>query len=188
MYDTYNAAIILWPAIPLPASVAAELHSAGVDLATKKVNSGRLAAKRTPEGDVVLDLTFESCQWGLDGMEAVLARLRLAHISYVAWDAREGEIAGVGRAFEPDRGIETCFSVMADGEPILTASDLEELEGSSGTAEALLETIKGWLRLPTPENLTDLDPDELSIPIVPDDEENTDETIALVGAANGTEA
>jgi hypothetical protein len=183
VYESYNAAIILWPATPLPASVAAELHSAGVDLSAKKVNSGRLAAKRTPEGDVVLDLTFESCQWGLDGMEAVLARLRLARISYVAWDVREGEIAGTGRAFEPDRGIERYFSVMADGEPILTASDLAEFEGRFGTAEALLESIKGWLRLPTPEDLTDLDLDQLSIPIVPDDEEDTETELALAQAS-----
>ncbi len=123
MYESYNAAIILWPATPLPASVAAQLHSAGVDLAAKKVNGGRLAVRRTPAGTVVLDITFECCQYGLTGLEAVLATLRLARISYVAWDVREGEIAGSGREFDPECGIERHFSVMADGEPLLTASD-----------------------------------------------------------------
>ena len=181
-YKSYNAAIILWPATQLPASVAAELHSAGVDLSAKKVNGGRLAAKRSPEGTVVLDLTFECCPWGLDDLEAVLAMLRLARISYVAWDVREGEIAGTGREFQPERGIERYFSVMADGEPILTASDLEEFEGRFDTAEALLESIRGWLRLPTPEDLTDLDVGELSIPIVPDEEDEDDDHLEPVGA------
>jgi hypothetical protein len=175
VYESYNAAIILWPATPLPASVAAELHSAGVDLAAKKVNGGRLAARRTPDGTVVLDLTFECRQWGLDGIEAVLATLRLARISYVAWDVREGEIAGTGRAFEPERGIERYFSVMADGEPILTASDLQEFEGRFGTAEALLESVKGWLRLPTPDVLTELDVDEVTILTVPDEADEDDD-------------
>jgi hypothetical protein len=183
VYESYNAAIILWPATPLPASVAAELHSAGVDLAAKKVNGGRLAARRTPEGTVVLDLTFECRQWGLSGLEAVLATLRLARISYVAWDVREGEIAGTGHEFDPERAIERCFTVMADGEPILTASDLQEFEGRFGTAEALLESIKGWLRLPTPEELTDLDADELTILTVPDEEDEGDDHVELIGAA-----
>ncbi|MGA9313925.1 MAG: hypothetical protein WBV77_04775 [Solirubrobacteraceae bacterium] len=182
MYESYNAAIILWPATPLPANVAAELHNAGVDLTAKKVNGGRLAAKCSPEGTVVLDLTFESRQWGLDGMEAVLATLRLARISYVAWDVREGEIAGTGREFQPERGIERYFSVMADGEPILTASDLEEFEGRFGTAETLLNSIRGWLRLPTPEDLTDLGLDELSIPIVPEEEDEDDDRVEIIGA------
>jgi len=182
VYESYNAAIILWPATPLPASVAAELHSAGVDLDAKKVNGGRLAARRTPEGTVVLDLTFESCQWGLDGMEAVLATLRLARISYVAWDVREGEIADTGHEFDPERGIERCFTVMADGEPILTASDLQEFEGRFGTAEALLESIKGLLRLLTPEELTDLDADEVTIVTVPDEADEDDDHMEIIGA------
>jgi hypothetical protein len=184
MNESYHAAITLWPATPLPASVAAELHSAGVDLAAKKVNDGRLTTRCTPEGVVVLDLSFERCQYGLTGLEAVLATLRLARISYVAW-VRDGEIAGTGRAFDPDSGIEQQFSVTADGEPVLTASDLEEFEGRFGTAEALLESIKGWLRLPTPEELTDLDPHEVTILTVPDDED-PDESVETVGAVEGS--
>ena len=182
MYESYNAAIILWPATPLPASVAAQLHSAGVDLAAEKVNGGRLAVRRTPAGTVVLDITFECCQYGLTGLEAVLATLRLARISYVAWDVREGEIAGSGREFDPECGIERHFSVMADGEPLLTASDLEELEGGSLKAEDLVEAIRAWLALPVPNGLTDLADGEVTILTVSDEEDEDDDRVEIVGA------
>jgi len=184
MHESYNAAITLWPAAKLPASVAEELRSAGVDLNTKKVNGGRLAVQSTPEGTLVLDLTFESCQWGLSGLEAVLARLRLARISYVAWDVREGEIAGTCHEFNRDTGVESCFSVMADGEPILTASDLKEFQGRHDTAETLLAAIRRWLRLPIPRDLTDLADGEQTIEIVPDDPEDED---LLPGSTGGND-
>lgn len=182
MYESYNAAIILWPATPLPASVAVQLHSAGVDLTAKKVNGGRLAVRRTPAGTVVLDLTFECCQYGLTGLEAVLATLRLARISYVAWDVREGEIAGSGRDFDPTSGIERHFSVMADGEPLLTASDLEEIEGGSLNAEELIGAIRAWLALPVPNGLTDLADGEVTILTVPDEEDEDDDRVEIMGA------
>ena len=50
MNESYHAAITLWPATPLPASVAAELHSAGVDLAAKEVNDGRFSSTLHPRG------------------------------------------------------------------------------------------------------------------------------------------
>lgn len=184
MYESYNAAITLWPAAELPASVAEELRSAGVDLNAKKVNGGRLAVRSTPEGALVLDLTFESCPWGLSGLEAVLARLRLARISYVAWDVREGEIAGTCHEFNPETGVESCFSVMADGEPILTASDLEEFQGRHDTAETLLAAIRKSLRLPIPHDLTDLADGEQTIEIVPDGPEDED---LLPGSTGGND-
>src|SRR4029077_17875981 len=126
MYESYNAVITLWPAASLPASVARELHNVGVDLAAQEVNEGRFPARATPEGTVVLDLSFENCLYGLTGLEAVLATLRLARISYVAWDVKKDEIAGTAGAFAPTSDIECKFSVRGDGEPVLTASDLEE--------------------------------------------------------------
>ena len=37
MYESHNAAITLWPAATLPASVTRELRSVGVDLAAHNV-------------------------------------------------------------------------------------------------------------------------------------------------------
>ena len=42
-----------------------------------------------------------AARYGLTDLEAVLATLRLADISYVAWDVKEGEVAGTGRSFDP---------------------------------------------------------------------------------------
>jgi hypothetical protein len=185
MDESYNAAITLWPATPLPASVAHELQSVGVDLAAQKVNDGWFTAQRTAEGAIVLDLSFGACQHGLTGLEAVLATLRLARISYVAWDVKKGEIAGTGRAFDPASGIEREFSVMGDGEPVLTASDLEEFQGRYGDADALLDGIRAWLRLPTPEGLSDLADGELTIVTVPDDTDENDDRVEIVGEVDG---
>jgi hypothetical protein len=185
MYESYNAAITLWPAATLPASVAHELHSVGVDLAAQKVNDGWFTAQRTAEGAIVLDLSFGDCQHGLTGLEAVLATLRLARISYVAWDVKKGEIAGTGRAFDPASGIERQFSVMGDGEPVLTASDLEEFQGRYGDAEALIDGIRAWLRLPTPAGLSDLADGELTIVTVPDETDEDDDPIETIGEADG---
>ncbi|HEX5308944.1 MAG TPA: hypothetical protein VFW38_07680 [Solirubrobacteraceae bacterium] len=185
MDESYDAAITLWPATPLPASAARELHSVGVNLAAQKVNDGWFTARRTAEGAVVLDLSFGDCPHGLTHLEAVLATLRLARISYVAWDVKKGEIAGTGRSFDPTSGIEQQFTVMGDGEPVLTASDLEEFQGRYDTAEALLEAIHEWLRLPTPSGLTDLADGELTITIAPEETDEEDDPIEILGEVDG---
>jgi hypothetical protein len=185
MHESYNAALTLWPATPLPASVAHELHSVGVDLAAQKVNDGWFTAQRTAEGAIVLDLSFGDCRHGLTGLEAVLATLRLARISYVAWDVKKAEIAGTGRAFDPTSGIEREFTVMGDGEPVLTASDLEAFEGGYGNADELIDGIRAWLRLPTPDELTDLADGELTIVTVPDETDEDDDPIEIIGEVDG---
>jgi hypothetical protein len=185
MNESYNATLTLWPATPLPASVAHALHGVGVDLAAQKVNDGWFTAQRTAEGTIVLDLSFGDCRHGLTGLEAVLATLRLARISYVAWDVKKGEIAGTGRAFDPAGGIEREFSVMGDGEPVLTASDLEEFEGRYGNADELIGGIRAWLRLPTPDELADLADGELTIVTVPDETDEDDDPIEIIGEVDG---
>lgn len=185
MDESYNAAVTLWPAASLPASVAHELHSVGVDLAARKVSDGCFTTQRTAEGTIVLDLSFGGCQHGLTGLEAVLATLRLARISYVAWDVKKGEIAGTGRAFDPANGIERQFSVMGDGEPVLTASDLEEFQGCYRNADELIDGIRAWLRLPTPEGLSDLADGELTIVTVPDETDEDDDPVEIIGEVDG---
>jgi hypothetical protein len=185
MNESYNSTLTLWPATPLPANVAHELHELGVNLSTFTVNDGWLTASRTGEDTLVLDLSFGRHRCGLTDLEAVLATLRLAGISYVAWDVKQGEAAGTGRSFDPATRIERQFTVMADGEPVLTASDLEEFEGRYGTAEALLDGIREWLRLPIPDSLTELTVEELAIVTVPDDEDDEDEPVEILGDVDG---
>lgn len=185
MNESYNATLTFWPATPLPASVAHELHELGVNLSAYTVSDGWFTASRTGEDTLVLDLSFGRRRGGLTDLEAVLATLRLADISYVAWDIKQGEIAGTGCAFDPATRIEHQFTVMADGEPVLTASDLEEFEGRYGTAEALIDGIRAWLRLPIPDGLTELTVEELAIAIVPDDEEDEDEPVEILGDVDG---
>ena len=97
---------------------------------------------------------------------------------------KKGEIAGTGRSFDPATGIERQFTVMGDGEPVLTASDLEEFEGRYGTAEGLIGGIREWLRLPIPNDLSELSTDELAIETVPDDDDQ-DERCEIVGDVDG---
>jgi len=168
MRDSYDATLTLWPATPLPASVAHQLRGVGVDLSELKVKDGRFTAHRTADDTVVLELSFGDCPYGLTDLEAVLATLRLAGVSYVAWDAKKTEIAGTARSYDPDTGVEREFTVMGDREPVLTSSDLAAFE-HFGTAEALLCEVRTWLRLPTPETVAELEPDTLTI-VIEDDE------------------
>lgn len=184
MNKSHDATLTFWPATPLPASVAHQLQERGVDLSTFTVNDGSLTARHTAEQTVVLELSFSDCRYGLTDLEAVLATLRLAGISYVAWDAKKGEVAGTGRSFNPAAGIERQFTVMGDGELVLTASDLEEFEGRYGTAEALIEGLQAWLRLPIPQDLSELSTDELEIETVPDDDDQ-DELCEILGDVGG---
>ena len=184
MNESYNATLTLWPAQPLPASVARELHELGVNLSTFTVNDGWLSGSCTDDDTLVLSVSFGRCSHGLTDLEAVLATLRLADISYVAWDVKQGEVAGTGRSFDPAARIEHQFTVMADGEPVLTASDLDAFE-HFGTAEALLCEVRSWLRLPIPDSLTELTVEELAIVIVPDDEEDEDESVEILGDVDG---
>jgi hypothetical protein len=168
MNESHDATLTLWPATPLLESVAHQLRQVGVDLSAFKVKDGRFTASRTVDGAVVLELSFGDCRYGLTGLEGVLAAARLAGLSYVAWDAKKGEIAGTGRSYDPDSHVEREFTVMADGEPVLTSSDLDAFE-HFGTAEALLREVRGWLRLPTPETVGELAPGTLTI-LIEDDE------------------
>ena len=177
MYD-YNTAITLWPAASLPANVAHELQKIGVDLAAQKVNDGWFTARRTSDGGViVLDLAFGDCQYGLTDLEALLATLRLARIAYVAWD----EIACIGCAFDTASGIERQFNIVADGKPVLTASNLEELEDRYRDAGELTDAIRAWLRLPIPNDLTDLADGEVVILTLPDETDEDDDIIEIIG-------
>jgi hypothetical protein len=178
MHESHHVTLTLWPATPLPQSVARQLHRVGVDLSEPTVEDGWLTASRTVDGGVVLNLAFNDCFYGLTELEGVLAAARLAGLSYVAWDAKNGEIAGTGRSYDPDSGVEREFTVMSDGEPVLTRSDLDSLEHFE-TAEALLCEIRSWVRLPTPETLEEIQSDALNI-LIEDDE--TDEELTLVEA------
>lgn len=171
MNESHDATLTFWPATPLPAGVVHQLRELGVDLSTFKVNDGWITAQQTAERTVVLELSFGDCRHGLTDLEAVLATLRLADISYVAWDVKKGEIAGTGRSFDPTARPEREFTVMGDGEPVLTASDLQEFGGRYDTAGGLIEGIQAWLRLPIPQDLSELSADELAIVIVPDEDE-----------------
>jgi hypothetical protein len=168
MNESYDATLTLWPATPLPESVAHQLRDVGVDLSALNVKDGSLTASRTADSTVVLELSFGDCRYGLTDLEGVLAAARLAGLSYVAWDAKESEIAGTGRSYDPDSGVERECTVMADGEPVLTSSDLHAFE-HFGTAEALFCQVRGWLRLPTPEKVGAPVPDSLTI-VIEDDE------------------
>jgi hypothetical protein len=165
MRDSYDTTLILWPATPLAASVAEELRDIGVQLTEPQAAPG-CAARRTEDGQLLLEISGERLH-GLTDLEAVLATLRLARVSYVAWDARKSEIAGTGRSYDPDSRVEREFTVMPDGEPVLTLSDLNEFEGRYGTAEGLIEGIQTWLRLPLPQNLSEVN--GFTIVIEPED-------------------
>lgn len=184
MNESYNVTLTLWPATPLPASVAHGLHELGVNLSTFTVNDGRLSACRTADDTVVLDLSLGDVRCGLSDLEAVLATLRLADICYFAWDVEHGEAAGTGRAFDPASGIERQFTVTADGEPMLSTADVEQFEGRYGTAEAPFDGIRECLRLPIPDNLTELGVEELAIVTLPDDDDQ-DESVEIVSGVDG---
>ncbi len=154
--ESYNTTLIFWPATPLAASVAEELRSIDVQFTDRQAIGGWVTPYRTEEGELLLEITGELAH-GLTDLEAVLATLRLADVSYIAWDTKKSDVAGTARAYDPASRVEREFTVMPDGEPVLTASDLQqEFEGRFGTAEGLLEGIQAWLRPPLPENLSEI--------------------------------
>lgn len=156
MRETYDTTLIFWPATPLAANVAEQLRCIDVRFTNPLTPGSWVTPYRTEQGELLLEITGEHPH-GLTDLEAVLATLRLADVSYVAWETKKEEIAGPARTYDPETRVESEFTVMADGEPVLTKSDLEECEGRYGTAECLLENLRKQLRLPVPENLTSLD-------------------------------
>jgi hypothetical protein len=95
MEESYEVNLTLWPATPLPASVVGELHALGVNVSTLTVNVGCLSA-RTAAETIVLDVSLGDCLYGLTDLRALLATLRLADISYVAWDAQRSRLMSRG--------------------------------------------------------------------------------------------
>jgi hypothetical protein len=172
MEDSYDVTLTLWPATPLPACVAHELRELGVDLATLSVKDGSLAARRTRNGTLVLELSLAQRPFGLSDLEAALARMRIARISYLARESHTGSLTGAALAFERGSAIERQLTVTAAGEPVLTAGDLAHFDGRYGTAEALIESLQAWLRPPAPRRLTTVAAGELTIAVVPDEEDD----------------
>jgi hypothetical protein len=168
MTESYKLSLTLWPAQPLPESVALELHALGVNLSRFTVEEGQFAARRDREQTIVLDLVFRGNRTMPD-LEALLATLRLADISYFAWDIKRGAVTGTSRSFDPASRIERQFTVTADGEPVLTAHELQELEGRYGVPETLIERALDRLRVFIPTGLTEIGPEELVIAIVPEE-------------------
>lgn len=85
MCDSYDTTLIFWPATPLAASVAEELCHIGVEIADPHGAAGRITAHRAQDGQLLLEVSGEQLH-GLTDLEAVLATLRLADVSYIAWD------------------------------------------------------------------------------------------------------
>jgi hypothetical protein len=155
MRDSYDTTLILWPATPLAASVADQLRKVGVVLTKPQASQRCLAVRRTEDGQLVLEI-FGEWLHGLTDLEAVLATLRLASVSYVAWDFREGEMTGKGRSYNPASRKEREFPVMPDGEPAISWRYLNDFEGRYDTADDLLDGVQAWLRLPVPPNLSEV--------------------------------
>jgi hypothetical protein len=172
MQDSYDVTLTFWPATPLLVSVAQELREVGVDLGKLTVRDGSLAARRTRNGTLVLELSFTQRRFGLSEFEAVLARLRLAGLSYLAVQTQAGRLTGDARAFERVSGIERELTVTAEGEPVLRAGDLARLDGRYDTAQALIEGIQAWLRPPTPHALANIKLQRLTIAVVADEEDD----------------
>jgi hypothetical protein len=167
MSESYEATLTLWPATTLTASVAEALLEVSVDLCRLDAGDKSPVLYRTSDGEIALELTFEDSPYGITDLEIVLATLRIAGVAYVAWDTKKGELAGTGRSFDPRDAVERQFTVLAGGEPVLIARDLDAFE-HYGTAEALLHEVRRWLALPLPERAEIVSPAEVTIAIHPD--------------------
>ncbi len=168
MSESHDATITFWPASALPASLVSELRPLGVELPRLDVERGSITLYRTSDGDVAIELTLDDCYYGITGLDAVLARLRLARINYYAFDEGKDEAPPLGRSYDADTQVERMFSVLPDGTPVLTLGDLDPLE-HCGSAEAVLLQLREQLRCPTPSIGDTLTPAELAI-VIHDDE------------------
>lgn len=162
MNASHEVALTLWPATPLPATVAEELLRVSVDLRNIYGDDTSIYLYRTSKGQAVLQITLKRSPFGMTDFEGVLATLRLADLAYVVWDTESGAHTGVARSFDPRERVEREFAVSACGEPLLTAGNLAEFE-RYGTVEALLRQIRHWLTLPAREFTELLNPAEMAI-------------------------
>jgi hypothetical protein len=135
--------------------MAHELERVGGDPSRLDANEGRLTAIHTLDGTVVLKLSLDRSCYGLTEVEGILATARMTGLGYVAWEVKQGDIAGTGRSYDPSLG-ERVFTVISDGQPVLTLDDLDAFE-HVGSAEGLLRHMQGVLRLPSPERIGELD-------------------------------
>jgi len=173
MGESYAATLHLWPASPLPSSVACQLRLLGVDLQQFQAANGLITPHLTNDGQVGLELTLCDSYYGLTGLEGVLATLRLARINYTAWDCN-----GAGRSFDPGSGKEQAFAVLIDGEPVITANELDALE-HYGSAEALLEQLRRRLARTTPPFGEILEPQQITLAVCEDDIVECEPRLAL---------
>lgn len=111
MSDSTTVTLSLWPATPLPRSVVDELRSVGVDAQTLQAYDGRVVAFGAREGQLGLRITQYGCMLGLTHMQAVLARLRLARVNYVA---RESD--GTGLSYDAIEDRESECNAHLDGD------------------------------------------------------------------------
>jgi hypothetical protein len=121
MSNSTTATLSLWPATPLPRSVVDELHSIGVDAETLQAYDGRVLALCTREGQIGLRITLYNCVLELTGMQAVLARLRLARIDYVLWGSEGGLV------YDAAKDLEQECAAHLEGERAVSAPFTDKL-------------------------------------------------------------
>jgi hypothetical protein len=162
----FTATLNLWPASPLPANVAYELRLLGFlneDLEHLETDSGQNTLHRTNDGGLGLQLRLYDCEYGITGIEGLLELLRTSHVNYTVWDTN-----GIGRCFDATTGEEQLFTVLANGEAVITAPDLASLAQHDST-QALLTTLRRMLLRTTPPFSKPLDPKQTTLTIRTDD-------------------
>jgi hypothetical protein len=163
---SFTTTLNLWPASPLPSSVAYELRLRGllsVDLQKLQTTDGQITPHLTHDDALGIQITLHDCDYGITGLEGLLAILRLGRINYTVWDSN-----GIGRAFDAATNDEQLFTVLADGEPVITAAELDPLE-HYGSAKALMQTLRRMLRRTTPPFRNALEPERVTLTIREDD-------------------
>jgi hypothetical protein len=166
MGSSFAATLNLWPASPLPSTVAYELRLLdllNVDLNKLQSTDGQISPHLTDDGELGLQIALHDRDYDITGLEGLLALLRLEHINYTAWDSK-----GIGRAFDAATNDEQTFTVLGDGTPFITAADLDPLE-HYGSAEALLHAVRQMLRRTTPPFVEALKPEHVDLIIREDD-------------------
>jgi hypothetical protein len=163
---TFTATLSLWPASPLPANVAYELHLLGFlneDLQHLETDSGQITVHRTNDGGLGLQLRLYDCEYGITGIEGLLELLRISHVNYRGWDTN-----GIGRCYDVTPEKEQIFTVLANGEAVITAPDLASLPGHD-SPQALLTTLRQMLLRTTPPFSKPLDPTQTPLTLQTDD-------------------
>jgi hypothetical protein len=156
MSNTYHATLMIWPVTPVSGGVAERLAAHGVDLTALRSSRQVSAAWRTDSGELGITVNLTRLPRARLDLTALLGSLRRDGVSYYAWAYDEHDRVAAGYAHSREQPVDRTFAILASGEPLIRASEVEALAAENATLDVFRGALEARLAQGRPHIASDV--------------------------------